>query len=97
VVGERVESPASAIVAFTEAMVQAMDRLPMTGYCDVVRLQSMWHPGDRRQTPVRSPGSATGQVGMVTGRPDPFPLRIFYPSTTIPSLESTNHSTGGEV
>jgi hypothetical protein len=30
VAGERGESPTSAIVAFTEAMLQAMDRLPMT-------------------------------------------------------------------
>jgi hypothetical protein len=94
VAGERGESPTSAIVAFTEAMLQAMDRLPMTVYCDVVRLQSTWHPGGRRWTPGRSPGPAVGQVGTTTGWPDPFPLRIFYPSATIPSPESTNRSTG---
>jgi hypothetical protein len=47
--GERGELPANAIVAFTEAMFHAMDRLPMTVYCDVVRLRSTWHPGGRLQ------------------------------------------------
>jgi hypothetical protein len=62
------ESPANAIVAFTEAMLQAMDRLSMTVYCDVIRLRSTWHPGSRRQTLARSPGPAAGQVGTTTGR-----------------------------
>jgi hypothetical protein len=62
------ESPVNAIVAFTEAMLQVMDRLPMTVYCDVIRLRSTWHPGGTRQTPVRSPRPAAGQVGTATGR-----------------------------
>jgi hypothetical protein len=50
-------------VAVTEAMLQATDRLPMPVHCDVVKLRGMWHSSSRRQTPARSPGSATGQVG----------------------------------
>jgi hypothetical protein len=63
---ERGESPANAIVAFTKAMLQAMDRLPMMVYCDVVRLQGTWHPGGRQQTLTRSPGSTARQVGTAT-------------------------------
>ena len=39
----RGKSPASAIVAFTEAKLQAMDGLPITVHCDVVTLLSTWH------------------------------------------------------
>jgi hypothetical protein len=50
-------------MAVTKAMHQAMDRLPQPVHCDVVKLRGTWHLSSRRQTPVRSPGPAAGQVG----------------------------------
>jgi hypothetical protein len=81
-------------VAFTGATSQAMDRLPKAVYYDVVTLLSTWHSGGKRQTPARSSGPAAEQVGTSTGRFDPFPFQIFYPSVTIPSPESMNRSNG---
>jgi hypothetical protein len=37
------ESPRRSTVAFTEAELPAMDRLPITVHCDVVTLLSTWH------------------------------------------------------
>jgi hypothetical protein len=37
------ESPASANLAFTEAKLPAMDRLPLTVHCDVVTFLRTWH------------------------------------------------------
>jgi hypothetical protein len=47
------ESPTRATVVFTGATLQAMDRLPIVVYCDVVTLLSMWCPSGKQQTPAR--------------------------------------------
>jgi hypothetical protein len=51
--GERGESPARTIVAFTEATSQVMDKLPKAVYCDVVTPVTTWRTGGKRPTPAR--------------------------------------------
>jgi hypothetical protein len=59
-----------AVVAFTRAVSQAMNKLPKAIYCDVVTLLITWHPGGKRQTPTKSSGPAARQVGT-TASPRP--------------------------
>jgi hypothetical protein len=53
-----------AVVAFTGAVSQVMNQLPKAAYCDMVKLQGMWHSHGRHQTPARLPGPAARQMGM---------------------------------
>jgi hypothetical protein len=44
---------ASVIVAFTVAKPPAMDGLPTTVHCNVVKVLGMWRTGGMRPTPAR--------------------------------------------
>jgi hypothetical protein len=61
--GERGSSLVRAVVAFTGAVSQAMNKLPKVVYCNVVKLRGTWHSHGRRQTPARLPGPTARQVG----------------------------------
>jgi hypothetical protein len=77
------ESPAWTIMAFTEAVSQAMDGLPTAVYSDAVTLLSRWRPGGKRQTPARViliGCRASGYGGQLTAS---SAVKIFPPPAVI--------------
>jgi hypothetical protein len=87
------ESPVRATVAFIGATSQAMDKLSMAVYCDVVTLLCMWHPGDKRQTPTRSSWPAAGQVGTAASSRPHLRSRSFH-RRPLSALERMNRNAG---
>jgi hypothetical protein len=85
-VGEREEHWRNSCVSFTVAALPATSQRYRAAYCDVVKLQGMWHPIGRRPTPVSLSESAVKQgvwwpaPGVIRGE-DLFTLKC-YPGTS---------------
>jgi hypothetical protein len=84
------ESPWRSTVAFTEALSQAMDRLPTVVYSDVVTPQITWRTSGKQPTPARIISAGRRASGYGGQHPTSSAVRSFSPRVVIRAPMGTN-------